>query len=126
MLLCVCILGIDSRYNDGCTELAKYLFYGLYGRNQLNLEQVLEEFPDEMLDGEFFQVLLKRFLNHFFVTAFVFIYSDTLFVRPPRCDPADQGGVCSSVLQPTELQLPVALRVPLEEPASLLHDRGRG
>lgn len=126
MLLCVCILGIDSRYNEGCTELAKYLFYGLYGRNQLNLEQVLEEFPDEMLDGEFFQVLLKRFLNHFFVTAFVFIYSDTLFVRPRRCNPADQGGVCSSVLQPTELQLPVALRVPLEEPASLLHDRGRG
>ncbi|XP_078132909.1 dynein axonemal assembly factor 9 [Sander vitreus] len=46
----LCSLGIDSRYNEGCTELAKYLFYGLYGRNQLNLEHVLEEFPDEMLD----------------------------------------------------------------------------
>ncbi|XP_070835102.1 dynein axonemal assembly factor 9 isoform X1 [Chaetodon trifascialis] len=46
----LCSLGIDSRYNEGCTELAKYLFYGLYGRNQLNLEHVLEEFPEEMLD----------------------------------------------------------------------------
>ncbi|XP_069391597.1 dynein axonemal assembly factor 9 [Paralichthys olivaceus] len=46
----LCSLGIDSRYNGGCTELAKYLFYGLYGRNQLNLDHVLEEFPEEMLD----------------------------------------------------------------------------
>ncbi|XP_031729028.1 dynein axonemal assembly factor 9 [Anarrhichthys ocellatus] len=46
----LCSLGIDSRYNEGCTELGKYLFYGLYERNQLNLEQLLEEFPDEMLD----------------------------------------------------------------------------
>uniref|UniRef100_A0A8C5I3W4 Uncharacterized protein n=1 Tax=Gouania willdenowi TaxID=441366 RepID=A0A8C5I3W4_GOUWI len=43
----LCSLGIDSRYNEGCTELAKYLFYGLYGRN---LQVNLEEFPDEMLD----------------------------------------------------------------------------
>ncbi|XP_054470247.1 uncharacterized protein C20orf194 homolog [Anoplopoma fimbria] len=46
----LCSLGIDSRYNEGCTELAKYLFYGLYERNQLHLEHVLEEFPDEMMD----------------------------------------------------------------------------
>ncbi|XP_029316767.1 LOW QUALITY PROTEIN: uncharacterized protein C20orf194-like [Cottoperca gobio] len=46
----LCSLGIDSRYNDGCTELAKFLFYGLYGRNQLNLDLALEEFPEEMLD----------------------------------------------------------------------------
>ncbi|XP_020499013.2 uncharacterized protein C20orf194 homolog [Labrus bergylta] len=46
----LCSLGIDSRYNDGCTELAKYLFNGLYGRNQLNLEQAFDEFPEEMLD----------------------------------------------------------------------------
>uniref|UniRef100_A0A8C4IAS2 Dynein axonemal assembly factor 9 n=1 Tax=Dicentrarchus labrax TaxID=13489 RepID=A0A8C4IAS2_DICLA len=46
----LCSLGIDSRYNEGCTELAKYLFYGLYGRNQLNLDNVLDEFPEEMLD----------------------------------------------------------------------------
>ncbi|XP_037551131.1 dynein axonemal assembly factor 9 [Nematolebias whitei] len=46
----LCSLGIDSRYNMGCTELAKYLFYELYGQNQLNLEQALEEFPEETLD----------------------------------------------------------------------------
>uniref|UniRef100_A0A3Q3XGX3 Uncharacterized protein n=1 Tax=Mola mola TaxID=94237 RepID=A0A3Q3XGX3_MOLML len=46
----LCSLGIDSRYNEGCTELAKYLFYGLYGRNQPNLEHVLEELPEDMLD----------------------------------------------------------------------------
>lgn len=37
----------------GCTELAKYLFYGLYGVNQPNMENALDEFPEEMLDGEF-------------------------------------------------------------------------
>lgn len=47
------VLGIDSRYNEGCTELAKYLFYGLYGRNPLSVEHVLEEFPEDLLDGEF-------------------------------------------------------------------------
>lgn len=71
MVKCVCILGIDSRYNDGCTELAKYLFYGLYGRNQLNPEHVLEEFPEEMLDGEFFSIIIKCF-NHYFIAALVF------------------------------------------------------
>ncbi|KAM3850599.1 dynein axonemal assembly factor 9 [Diretmus argenteus] len=46
----LCSLGIDSRYNEGCTELADYLFCGLYGMNQVNLEHVLEEFPEEVLD----------------------------------------------------------------------------
>ncbi|CAJ1074647.1 uncharacterized protein C20orf194 homolog [Xyrichtys novacula] len=46
----LCSLGIDSRYNEGCTELAKYLFYELYGKNQLNLEHAFEEFPEEILD----------------------------------------------------------------------------
>uniref|UniRef100_A0A7N6BNY8 Uncharacterized protein n=1 Tax=Anabas testudineus TaxID=64144 RepID=A0A7N6BNY8_ANATE len=46
----LCSLGIDSRYNEGCTELAKYLFYGLYGRNHFNMDHVLEEFPEEMMD----------------------------------------------------------------------------
>uniref|UniRef100_A0A3Q3IIW6 Uncharacterized protein n=1 Tax=Monopterus albus TaxID=43700 RepID=A0A3Q3IIW6_MONAL len=45
---CLFVSGIDSRYNEGCTELAKYLFYGLY--SQLNVEHVLDEFPEEMLD----------------------------------------------------------------------------
>uniref|UniRef100_A0A3P9NJ15 Dynein axonemal assembly factor 9 n=1 Tax=Poecilia reticulata TaxID=8081 RepID=A0A3P9NJ15_POERE len=46
----LCSLGIDSRYNEGCTELAKYLFYGLYERNQPNLEHAFDDFPEEMLD----------------------------------------------------------------------------
>lgn len=45
----LCSLGIDSRYNDGCTELAKYLFYGLYGRKQLTIGHN-DDFPEEMLD----------------------------------------------------------------------------
>lgn len=48
--------GLDSRYNDGCTELAKYLFYELYVKKPRNLEHGLEEFPEEMLDGTFFNV----------------------------------------------------------------------
>lgn len=39
--------GIDSRYNDGCSELASYLFFGLY---EHNLKQ-LDDFPEEVLDG---------------------------------------------------------------------------
>lgn len=54
MLIELCISGIDSRYNDGCAELAKYLFYGLYRRNQLNMEIVLEDISEELLDGQFF------------------------------------------------------------------------
>ncbi|XP_029900030.1 dynein axonemal assembly factor 9 [Myripristis murdjan] len=46
----LCSLGVDSRYNVGCTELANYLFSGLYGRAQQNLEHLLEEFPEEVLD----------------------------------------------------------------------------
>ncbi|XP_076002757.1 dynein axonemal assembly factor 9 isoform X2 [Genypterus blacodes] len=46
----LCSLGIDSRYNMGCTELANYLFNGLYGGNQLNVENALDEFPEETLD----------------------------------------------------------------------------
>lgn len=57
----VILLGIDSRYNEGCTELAKYLFYGLYGRNPLSVEHVLEEFPEDLLDGEFWSPYQRRF-----------------------------------------------------------------
>ncbi|CAL8283507.1 unnamed protein product [Lota lota] len=46
----LCVLGIDSRYNAGCTELANFLFYGLYGKNQMNLDHMLEDFPEEVLD----------------------------------------------------------------------------
>ncbi|XP_017319788.2 uncharacterized protein C20orf194 homolog isoform X2 [Ictalurus punctatus] len=43
----LCTLGIDSRYNEGCSELASYLFFGLYQHNQ---KQLCEDFPEEVLD----------------------------------------------------------------------------
>ncbi|XP_076831783.1 dynein axonemal assembly factor 9 isoform X2 [Brachyhypopomus gauderio] len=43
----LCSLGIDSRYNEGCSELASYLFFGLYKHDQ---EQIPEDFPEEVLD----------------------------------------------------------------------------
>ncbi|KAI5108189.1 hypothetical protein C0J45_1783, partial [Silurus meridionalis] len=43
----LCSLGIDSRYNEGCSELARYLFFGLY---QHNPKQLCEDFPEEVLD----------------------------------------------------------------------------
>ncbi|XP_019718270.1 dynein axonemal assembly factor 9 [Hippocampus comes] len=46
----LCSLGIDSRYNEGCAELAKYLFYGLYGRSPINVEHPLDACPEDMLD----------------------------------------------------------------------------
>lgn len=117
--------GIDSRYNEGCTELAKYLFYGLYEQNQPNLEHVFDDVPEEMLDGEFFFSLLPPSL----------VVPPVIDLNLPlthpsswlvRCDPIDKGRVRPSLLQPAELQLPVALCVTLEEPAALLHDRGWG
>uniref|UniRef100_A0A670ISB0 DAAF9 N-terminal domain-containing protein n=1 Tax=Podarcis muralis TaxID=64176 RepID=A0A670ISB0_PODMU len=44
----LCILGIDSRYNEGCRELANYLLFGLY--NQSNNEFERSGFPEEVLD----------------------------------------------------------------------------
>ncbi|MCI4376557.1 hypothetical protein PGIGA_G00189690 [Pangasianodon gigas] len=43
----LCSLGIDSRYNEGCSELASYLFFGLYQHSQ---KQLCEDFPEEVLD----------------------------------------------------------------------------
>lgn len=74
-----------------------------------------------------FSSVVVYIFNDVFLLALVFIYSvSTVTCLLARCNPSDQGGVCPSVLQPNELQLPVALRVSLEKPASLLHDRGRG
>ncbi|XP_043920017.1 dynein axonemal assembly factor 9 [Protopterus annectens] len=44
----LCILGIDSRYNEGCRELANYLLFDLY--NQKNSEFDRAEYPEEVLD----------------------------------------------------------------------------
>uniref|UniRef100_A0AAQ5YSX7 Uncharacterized protein n=1 Tax=Amphiprion ocellaris TaxID=80972 RepID=A0AAQ5YSX7_AMPOC len=68
----LCSLGIDSRYNEGCTELAKYLFYGLYERNPVNLEHVIEEFPEEMLDDVI--LLIKAECVHLYCNPLNFSY----------------------------------------------------
>uniref|UniRef100_A0A8C3RB01 Chromosome 20 open reading frame 194 n=1 Tax=Cyanoderma ruficeps TaxID=181631 RepID=A0A8C3RB01_9PASS len=44
----LCILGIDSRYNEGCRELANYLLFGLYNQNNNDFERT--GFPEEVLD----------------------------------------------------------------------------
>ncbi|XP_041827868.1 uncharacterized protein C20orf194 homolog [Melanotaenia boesemani] len=67
----LCPLGIDSRYNEGCTELAKYLFYGLYGQNQVNLEH-LEEFPEEVLDDV--MLLIKAECVHLYCNPLNYSY----------------------------------------------------
>ncbi|XP_064131907.1 dynein axonemal assembly factor 9 isoform X3 [Loxodonta africana] len=44
----LCILGIDSRYNEGCRELANYLLFGLYNQNSNDFEKT--GFSEEVLD----------------------------------------------------------------------------
>ncbi|XP_051701183.2 dynein axonemal assembly factor 9 isoform X2 [Oryctolagus cuniculus] len=44
----LCILGIDSRYNEGCRELANYLLFGLYNQNICDFE--ITGFSEEVLD----------------------------------------------------------------------------
>ncbi|KAM4541668.1 dynein axonemal assembly factor 9 isoform 1-T1 [Odontesthes bonariensis] len=68
----LCTLGIDSRYNEGCAELAKYLFYGLYGRSQVNLDHALEEFPEEMLDDVI--LLIKAECVHLYCNPLNYTY----------------------------------------------------
>ncbi|KAJ1213307.1 hypothetical protein NDU88_000945 [Pleurodeles waltl] len=44
----LCILGIDSRYNEGCRELANYLLFDLYNQKNNDFENL--GFPEEALD----------------------------------------------------------------------------
>uniref|UniRef100_A0A8C8BS00 Chromosome 20 open reading frame 194 n=1 Tax=Otus sunia TaxID=257818 RepID=A0A8C8BS00_9STRI len=44
----LCILGIDSRYNEGCRELANYLLFGLYNQSNNDFERT--GFAEEVLD----------------------------------------------------------------------------
>ncbi|KAL7981735.1 hypothetical protein Chor_001550 [Crotalus horridus] len=44
----LCILGIDSRYNEGCWELANHLLFGLYSQGNNEFER--SGFPEEVLD----------------------------------------------------------------------------
>ncbi|XP_052469377.1 dynein axonemal assembly factor 9 [Carassius gibelio] len=46
----LCSLGIDSRYNEGCSELANFLFCGLYKHSHFDMEQIPDDFPEEVLD----------------------------------------------------------------------------
>lgn len=74
--------GIDSRYNVGCSELANYLFCGRYKHNRFDIEQIPEDFPEEVLDGMTLQfhgylsyvLQQKHILTCFFYTLFMFAY----------------------------------------------------
>ncbi|CAH2299395.1 Hypothetical predicted protein [Pelobates cultripes] len=44
----LCILGIDSRYNEGCQELANYMLFDLYSQRNADFERTV--FPEEVLD----------------------------------------------------------------------------
>ncbi|EPY79186.1 hypothetical protein CB1_000951056, partial [Camelus ferus] len=44
----LCLAGIDSRYNEGCRELANYLLFGLYNQNTSDFEKT--GFSEEVLD----------------------------------------------------------------------------
>ncbi|XP_061898385.1 uncharacterized protein C20orf194 homolog isoform X2 [Entelurus aequoreus] len=68
----LCSLGIDSRYNEGCTELAKYLFYGLYGRSPFTMEHSLEGFSEDMLDDVI--LLIKAECVHLYCNPVNFSY----------------------------------------------------
>ncbi|KAG9469886.1 hypothetical protein GDO78_019440 [Eleutherodactylus coqui] len=58
----LCILGIDSRYNEGCRELANYLLFDLYGQQSIEFEEI--GFPEEVLDDVI--VLIKRDSVHLY------------------------------------------------------------
>lgn len=47
----LCFAGIDSRYNEGCRELANYLLFGLYNQNTCDFEKT--GFSEEVLDGKY-------------------------------------------------------------------------
>ncbi|XP_026079874.1 uncharacterized protein C20orf194-like isoform X2 [Carassius auratus] len=60
----LCSLGIDSRYNEGCSELANYLFCGLYKHNHFDMEKIPEDFPEEVLDDVI--ILIKAECVHLY------------------------------------------------------------
>ncbi|XP_056616452.1 uncharacterized protein C20orf194 homolog [Triplophysa dalaica] len=60
----LCSLGIDSRYNVGCSELANYLFCGRYKHNRFDIEQIPEDFPEEVLDDVI--ILIKTECVHLY------------------------------------------------------------
>ncbi|XP_053701726.1 uncharacterized protein C20orf194 homolog isoform X1 [Synchiropus splendidus] len=71
----LCTLGIESSYNEGCRELAKYLFYGLYEKNPLNLDLQL------MLDGRSGSL----FLFDDFALINPFLFTDVILLIKSEC-----------------------------------------
>ena len=47
----LCVLGIDSRYNEGCLELVNYLLFNFFDSRKIELER--SGFAEEVIDGGF-------------------------------------------------------------------------
>ncbi|XP_065153153.1 dynein axonemal assembly factor 9 [Paramisgurnus dabryanus] len=60
----LCSLGIDSRYNVGCSELANYLFCGRYKHYRFDIEQIRDDIPEEVLDDVI--ILIKSECVHLY------------------------------------------------------------
>ncbi|XP_062852124.1 uncharacterized protein C20orf194 homolog [Trichomycterus rosablanca] len=65
----LCSLGIDSRYNEGCSELADYLFFGLYKHSH---EPLPDDFPEEVLDDVI--ILIKAESVHLYCNPVNYCY----------------------------------------------------
>ncbi|XP_053314085.1 dynein axonemal assembly factor 9 [Spea bombifrons] len=66
----LCILGIDSRYNEGCKELADYLLFDLY--NQRNTDFERTGFAEEVLDDVI--ILIKSDRVHLYCNPVNYAY----------------------------------------------------
>ncbi|KAM8939582.1 dynein axonemal assembly factor 9 [Pelodytes ibericus] len=66
----LCILGIDSRYNEGCKELANYLLFDLYSQRNSDFERT--GFPEEVLDDVI--ILIKADRVHLYCNPVNYAY----------------------------------------------------
>ncbi|KAM4809298.1 LOW QUALITY PROTEIN: dynein axonemal assembly factor 9 [Rhinophrynus dorsalis] len=66
----LCILGIDSRYNEGCRELANYLLFDLYSQRNSDFERT--GFPEEVLDDVI--ILIKSDSVHLYCNPVNYTY----------------------------------------------------
>ncbi|KAG8453283.1 hypothetical protein GDO86_000063 [Hymenochirus boettgeri] len=66
----LCILGIDSRYNEGCKELANYLLFDLYSQRNTDFERT--GFPEEVLDDVI--ILIKSDCVHLYCNPVNYTY----------------------------------------------------
>ncbi|XP_053560295.1 dynein axonemal assembly factor 9 [Bombina bombina] len=66
----LCILGIDSRYNEGCKELANYLLFDLYSQRNSDFERT--GFPEEVLDDVI--ILIKSDSVHLYCNPVNYMY----------------------------------------------------